>query len=382
MRLPAVLCLALIPLGGMQPSPPNLALIAFLLAAFVGYGYRLEIPIWPGKLPTLLWLALSALVLTALGPETAVSYLGAAMFFFSGAYLGRRKWEGAVLVSAVVAALVTLLHYFGALPPFSFEGLPEAASKLGPIHFRTSYIGLFGAREDYVIWAILGLLACARLKGKTRFILPTPIVAGLVVLQSRSGWIAVAVFLIVAVSTSPIVRTERTLRMAWISLLLIVGTGLALSDIPQEIEATLISVRPESAHYRSIAAATAIEEIRRHPLRGVGYDARFVVTGGTVDHLVHNTPLFYGALFGLPAMIVFCLLYGDLIFRAWRQREYLMLAAVIAVAVPLMLYSAFGSKAFWAFAGLAAGSLRHRVSSPVQSRNPVGEFTVASLHHI
>lgn len=367
----ARLAIVLVPLAGFATGligPSNLALIAFLALALFQMGTSLLIPLWAGPFATFLWLLLAAWVLFAVGFPVGFGFLGAALFFFPGAYLGRRKWEGAVLVGALAAAIMTLLHYFLILPAFDFEGLPEAASAFGGIHFGTSYIGLFGAREDYAIWAILGLLACTRMRGRLRLVFGAFIALAVIVLQSRSGWIALAVFLVGLVATNPLIRAKKGDRYVWAGLLVLLAIGVGLSDAPTKIATALVGVRPESAEYRSLAAATAIDMIRRHPMTGVGYNSRFVVTGGTVDHLVHNTPLFYGALFGLPAMALFVAFYGVLIVQAWRRRDYLTLSALVAVLVPLMLYSAFGSKAFWAFAGIIAGSLRRHIAIPVTER--------------
>ena len=389
-----LLPLASAPLPGVSNiSPPNAMFFLFvtLILRSVILTARIR-PCWAelGSYTLVLlifWMILS-IVFNGAADESVpflVSGVGAIVFYFVGIFLAYRdvsgwSWETAIFLSALAAALVGLLHYTGALPLFDFEKVAGAARSFAGYEFSEGgYKGLISASGDYDVWLLAGIMVAHRwiFRPKVKWWMKAPIVFAAavmitadVVAQSRSGWIAISLFLFIYwLGIWPLYGKKASKRLHMILVLAIFGVIALLlffiSGFGLDFVRALISVKAQSVFERLGGYLAAITQIENTPIFGAG---KFFADYNGRSVLVHNTVLSFMSSYGILSGVLFTIFCAFLIYKAfyevlhlsdfYQRREcFATFAALLGVVVCMSLFSGIGSKFFFALLGCISGNL-------------------------
>ncbi len=395
----AWLSLALLPLASASlpgipgVSPPNALFYVFAIMAIASMllsGRFKKCWMEPGcyiLIVLILWMLISS---GFNGGESSlisnvITGVGAIVFYFVGMYLAYGtspgwRWETAIFTGALVAAIVGLLHYVDVLPLFSFEKLGVAARTVGGFEFSNrGFKGLIDSSGSYDIWLLAGIMVSHRWMTRSSvrwewrvlaLVAAFVMIVADVVSQSRSGWLTIAVFLVVywfgflvLMERSPYRR--KYFIAATLLLALAVVALLFISSIAQKTVEVLVNAQSATVFGRLGGYAQAMSEIGINPLFGAG---KFWAMHNGQFYLVHNTPLSYAANNGIMAGIAFVLFYLYVLSRTFKdlirspvaeqRRNFLIfLAALLGSAVAINLFSGIGSKFFFALLGCISGSL-------------------------
>lgn len=298
---------------------------------------------WPWAL-----LLLQAVVATAISPFPLVSITRLACIVFGSILLRamltavrtHRDIEVMTWLYAIGGGLVGVGGLFGTQWP-GFADLNRKLSVLGPLasRFPQRLAGIPGAEAGFNANAMGGatlffipvLAALAIRAASERSSLQAivalgallPLAAVVVLTQSRTAWLALAV--VAAVMLLSIVRSKAvTAAMAGAAAIAIAASGAVPAALGSR------SVTPPGALIRMDTRpqlwARAVQMIRKAPLTGIGLDA-FRITGREVappfdatdksDVHVHNVFLQTALDFGLPGLVVFVALLLTMGFM-WR----------------------------------------------------------------
>jgi O-antigen ligase len=322
------------------------------------------------------------------GTSESISYLvtgvGAIVFYFVGIFLAYRDvpgwgWETAIFLGALTAALIGLLHYMDVLPLFDFEKAAGAARSFAGYEFSgRGYKGLISASGDYDVWLLAGIMVAHRwlFRPRVKWWMKIAIMSAAIVMitadvvaQSRSGWIAISLFLLIywiGIWTLYGKGASKRLRMilvlavfAVVALLLFFMSGFGLDFIH-----ALVSVKAQSVFARLEGYSAAVTQIANTPILGAG---KFFADYHGSPVLVHNTVLSFMSSYGILSGGLFAVFCVFMIYKAFYQvlhlpdfdqrREcFATLAALLGVVVCISLFSGIGSKFFFALLGCMSGN--------------------------
>jgi O-antigen ligase len=290
-----------------------------------------------------------------------VEVLGVYVFVVNGLDRGQaRMVMGAILVAGSAAALQGAYQFFLRTGPEHFMLFGRFMRAYGDFEQPNPYGGYLG-----MVWPMAAGIAMSGLWPNHRWAISAElrpwqglvlrlvagcmaalVLAALVMTWSRGAWLG-AVAAIVAMGAALLVRSGARLAVLGAVALLVVGYGLAatgLSVIPPSIadrftdfvpylEAGSLDVRGaevDDANYAVIERfahwQAAVEMWAEHPWRGVGlgnYEVvypRYRLPGWDepLGH-AHNYYLNIGAETGLLGFLAYLVLWGTVVWQAWRM---------------------------------------------------------------
>lgn len=193
-------------------------------------------------------------------------------------------------------------------------------------------------------------------------------IIAVIVSQSRSGWLTIAVFLFTCWLGLWILSEKSEHRRRYLIGILIVAVGsivafLFVTGVGQMLVHILVGVQQGSVQNRLGEYAGAVTEIGKNPLFGVG---KFFVMYQGHAFVVHNTVLAYMSNYGVLAGLLFVALSLYVIYKAFfylrrlsalaQRRQCLVLfAALLGTVVAIDLFAGIGSKYFFALLGCVSG---------------------------
>jgi putative inorganic carbon (hco3(-)) transporter len=256
---------------------------------------------------------------------------------------------GALIASYVAGFQTTLLNY-------------ENERLSGMLYDPNAYGGLLVVALAFNVVGSSGPTPVTR--GVLKHVCNLTLVMGIAFTFSRSAWLSLAAAWLTYVVFRPgsAVKMLAVVVLSVPAVLFMAGQGLVSTQRMVD--------RPETVHQRVDLMEHSLAQFREHPLVGLGLGG----FRGEEGLIVHNTPLWFLADFGLIGMFVFC---G---FVAWFYlsglRSYLAAAAdaqplVLAVIVShsAMLGLSMGIEGFyqrhwWLCFGLIAAAARAVRTSP------------------
>lgn len=282
-----------------------------------------------------------------------------------------------IMVSGVATAAIALLQSSGMLGPILGAGYVLEGRSIGGIDlpgFRAS--GLFQGLGPFVVWLLLAFSLISlgwtavnsRVGWAIRFLSLSVLMGGLVVSQTRGGWIAF-LFLVVGLVLSDWWRklNQSVVFGLYITVVFSMwGATTILGSDFADVAAPLVDMHPRSFYTRLSAYSMALRMVGESPLFGYGvraFGVEFANEFGKFK-LVHNTFLSVLVAYGLVGLLPFLgLLFGALwraipialdkgrhaILSNWTAA---LIVAMIAVLIESHFFEAVLDKTLWLLVGL------------------------------
>lgn len=167
-----------------------------------------------------------------------------------------------------------------------------------------------------------------------------------VLINTRGAWLALAIVLPLTLFYR--LRSPKKILAACMALVLAGGIFLALSPRTFERLQTMGTMNSEqSVTERFLMWRSAINAIEDNPLLGVGfgnyeaqYREKYILDEAkerSQGH-AHNVYLQFWAETGLPGVILFCALFGYILYWSWRRAKNFYGLIIFSATLGLMLY--------------------------------------------
>jgi putative inorganic carbon (hco3(-)) transporter len=292
------------------------------------------------------------------------------VYFFTKKLLSNRKQ-----VVVLLWAMAIVVGFAG------FNLLRENfSSGMSASHFKDSlrFGGIFGwggendlgafLSEFVFIPLILLRLEKGLLKKSFLILLIVMAVTGCIFTYSRGAWIALAGGTIIYVW-----RHSKILLGVVVSLALLVGTTILPTSVIDRwnmTEDTQTGQLESSAQNRVDVWQEGLDVVKSHPIFGVGYDKFASAVAMHIEP--HNAYLKIAAEQGVPALLIFLLLLGVVLWNSSGARdpfEKEISVAFSACWVAFVLVNMFGNRYFreglicyfWMFAGIVVWLRSQRI---------------------
>lgn len=225
-----------------------------------------------------------------------------------------RLLEGCVLLGAL-GAMVSMAYFYCVLEPV--WGLRLITPGLWDKSIMAAHA--VGAL------AVLGVFLCWR-SGRRPWLVALLVVAALAYAaflglnQTRGVWLALFAVLVVMVVVS-----RSRLGGAFLLLVVVGAAGVLLFESQMLLQRGL--------SYRPTLWAGGIQLIRDHWLLGLGFETYEIAVPALQMSFKHPHNLFLdtGVRLGLPGLLLFLLLWGATVRRAWQNRELALGRALLAL---------------------------------------------------
>ena len=170
--------------------------------------------------------------------------------------------------------------------------------------------------------------------------------AAFLMINTRGAWLALAIVLAFILAF----RLRSRKKICAAALVLVVMFGVFLMASPKTFDrlATFANVTSEqSVSERFLMWKSAVHVIEDNPLMGVGfgnyeaaYQNKYILAEAKerFQGHTHNVYLQFWAETGLPGLILFCALFGYILYWSWRRADNCYGLIIFSSTLGLMLY--------------------------------------------